>query len=154
MRNPRDRRSRALLWASLVVAAIAASTLVGWYARELHDGFVARLAANRAKPLLSMPLPPANHPAGESQNMTRLSTIEPASGAAYPPAISKTIETTCRQRHDVPTSSVDAYCGCYVARLQSNVPLRDWLLLDAAIRAKSPQGLDANERKILGAVFQ
>jgi hypothetical protein len=153
MRNRRDRRSRALFWAGLM-AAIAASTLVGWSARELHDGFVARLAADRVKPLLSMPLPPAKLPVEASQDVARLTTIEPASGATYPPEISKTIQTTCRQRRDVPASSVDAYCDCYIARLQSNVPLQDWLVLDAAIRAKSPQGLGANERKILGVVFQ
>jgi hypothetical protein len=153
MRNPRDRRSRALLWTRLT-AVIAASTLVGWYARELHDGFAARLATGQARPQLSMPLPPAK-PLGEApQDVASLAALEPASGAAYPPAIVETIQTTCHQRRDVPASSMDAYCGCYVARLQSDVSWQNWLLLDAAIRAKSPQGLGTDEKKILGVVFQ
>jgi hypothetical protein len=153
MRKPGNRRSRVPLWARLTVV-IAASTLVGWYARELHDGFVARLAVGQADPLLSMPLPPAKSLGGTPQDVAGLAALEPASGAAYPPAVIKTIQTTCHQRRDVPASLMDAYCGCYVTRLQSDVSWQDWLLLDAAIRAKSPQGLGADERKILGVVFQ
>jgi hypothetical protein len=152
MRNPGDRRSRTLLWASYT-AVIAASTLVGWYARELHDGFVSRLS-RQAEPLLSMPLPPEK-PLGETpRDIAGLTALEPASGAAYPPEVIKTIQTTCHQRSDIPASSMDAYCGCYVTRLQSNISLPDWLLLNAAIGAKRPQGLGAGEKKILGLVFQ
>ena len=152
MRSPRDRRSHALVWARLTAVATV-SVLVGWCARELHDGFVARLA-RQAEPLLSMPLPPAK-PLGEMpQNMAGLIAVEPASGAGYPPEVIKTIQTTCRQRRDVPASSLDAYCECYVTRLQSDISLQDWLLLNAAIGAKSPQGLGTDEKKILGLVFQ
>jgi hypothetical protein len=150
MRNPEDRRSRTLLF----TAVIAVSTLIGWYARELHDGFVARLATRQAGPLLTMPLPPAK-PLGETPlDLAGLIALEPASGAAYPPEAIKAIQTTCRERHDVPASLMDTFCGCYVTRLQSDISWQDWLLLDAAIRGKSPQGLGADERKILGLVFQ
>jgi hypothetical protein len=152
MPNLGDRRSRALLWARLT-AVIAASTLVGWYARDLHDGFVARLATRQA-PLLSMRLPPAKPLAGMPPDMAGLVALEPASGAAYPPEAIKTIQTTCRQRLDVPASLMDAYCGCYVTRLVSDISWQDWLLLDAAVRAKGTEGLGVDEKKILGLAFQ
>ena len=147
MYNLRVRRSRALL---TLTALIAASTLVGWYARELLDSFATR----KSVPLLTMPLPPAEPHSKTAQDMAGLADLQPASGGAYPKEVIETIKTTCHQRRDLPASSMDAYCGCYVTRLQSHISLQDWLLLNEAIRTTGPQGLGTNEKKILGVVFQ
>lgn len=47
-----------------------------------------------------------------------------------------------------------AYCDCYVDLVQTNVSWHDWLLVDAAIRTKGRDKLDAAEKKIVGTALQ
>jgi hypothetical protein len=60
----------------------------------------------------------------------------------------KNLQLTCAQRKDVPPQRVDAYCRCYIARVQSNVSWREHLLFDSAIGANGIDEMDPEAKEI------
>jgi hypothetical protein len=66
----------------------------------------------------------------------------------YPAAGVRNLQFTCAQRKDVPPQRVDAYCRCYVARVQSNVSWREHLLFDSAIGANGIDEMDPEAKEI------
>jgi hypothetical protein len=66
-----------------------------------------------------------------------------------------TLRKICYQqpRRDVPPQYLNAYCGCYVNLVPSNIAWNDWLLLDEAVRVKGRQNLDAQEKAIIISVL-
>lgn len=78
-----------------------------------------------------------------------LVTSGPATVAdQYPAAGVKNLQLTCAQRKDVPPQRVDAYCRCYIARVQSNVSWREHLLFDSAIGANGIDEMDPEAKEI------
>jgi hypothetical protein len=50
---------------------------------------------------------------------------------------------------DIPATKVESYCSCAVQLTVKSIPWKEYLLLDAANRAKGPNNLDQAERAIL-----
>ncbi len=54
---------------------------------------------------------------------------------------------------NVPRRSLKAFCTCYVQYVPRNVPWREWLLLDLAIKTKGALSLDSRETAIMARVL-
>jgi hypothetical protein len=67
----------------------------------------------------------------------------------YPEATVSLLRESCSIRKDIPSAQIRDYCNCYVYFTQSQIPWRDFQLLDAAITAKGVMSLDDQEKAIL-----
>src|SRR5579862_1556385 len=69
----------------------------------------------------------------------------------WPPTGITTLRTICYQqpRKDAPPQSLDGYCSCYIELLPKAISWRDWVMVDAAVRAKGMQNLEGQERSIM-----